>query len=130
MPTRGIVRAIRSRDRRSNRRLSGARIMMFEPPHHGSLGWLTAPTKCGHSTRVRPASVSILRRGLSPTARSGLHAERRRLDPMVVHSKRRAFLASALKGGASRAHIGEIELLVGPRCMAAEPRSRDPGLDV
>ena len=49
---------------------------------------------------------------------------------MTRHFKRRAFLASALKGGASRAHIGEIELLVGPRCMAAEARSRDPGLDV
>ena len=76
--------------------------------------------QCGHPARIRSASVSILRRGLSPTTP---YRNFRRpvwvctpnggdLTPRVVHIKGRAFLPSfpspkgALKGGASRVGDG------------------------
>jgi len=85
--------------------------MVFGPPQHRPLGWLTAP-------RVRTFYEGPLRVGFDltsgpipniaiskfQTARSGLYTERRRLNPDGGSYQGARFPPPTLKGGASRAH--------------------------
>jgi hypothetical protein len=87
--------------------------MVFGPPQHGPLGWLTTPqVRTFYEGPLRVTfdftSGPIRNNVISKfqTVRSGLYAEGRRLDPMAVHI-RGALFSPALKGGTSRAHSGD-----------------------
>jgi len=99
--------------------------MVFGPPQHGPLGWLTAPPSA--DTLRASVAVSTLHPGLSPTTPYRNFRQPVRvctpnggdLTPMVVHIKGRAFLPSP-KGAASRSHIGDTSPAAGFRIRAEE----------
>ena len=69
--------------------------MVFRPPQHGPLGWLEGLLRVGFDFASGPIPNNALSK--FQTARSGLYAERG------------APSSSALKGGASRARIGDSD---------------------